>query len=120
MTELVPELAELPAQGVFDGELVSFDGDGRPDFPAVCHRILNGDYSFKLTFVVFDLLAVDGQLTMALPYAERRRLLDTLDLCDERWHVSPAFDDGAMARRSRRSGQDRTATRVRLCTREDA
>jgi ATP-dependent DNA ligase len=28
----------MPADGVFDGELVSFDSDGRPDFPAVCHR----------------------------------------------------------------------------------
>jgi bifunctional non-homologous end joining protein LigD len=93
ITELVPELAEMPADGVFDGELVSFDSEGRSDFRAVCHRILNGDESFALKFVVFDVLALDRQLTMALPHAERRRLLDSLGLCDERWHVSPAFDD---------------------------
>jgi bifunctional non-homologous end joining protein LigD len=29
MTGLVPELGDLPAQGVFDGELVAF-ADGRP------------------------------------------------------------------------------------------
>ena len=93
MTEFVPELEALPARGIFDGELVSFGSDGRPDFAAVCDRILNRDTAVPLTFVVFDLVALDGQATMALPYSERRRLLDALGLCDDRWHVSPVFDD---------------------------
>ena len=35
MTTLLPELADLPARGVFDGELVAF-ADGVPHFPLVC------------------------------------------------------------------------------------
>jgi HK97 family phage major capsid protein len=38
MTEFVPELERLPTPGIFDGELVSFDRKGRPDFPAVVGR----------------------------------------------------------------------------------
>lgn len=35
MTHLLPELGDLPASGIFDGELVAF-ADGRPHFPLVC------------------------------------------------------------------------------------
>jgi bifunctional non-homologous end joining protein LigD len=41
MTALVPEFAELPARGIFDGELVAFGCDGLPSFPAVCQRFLH-------------------------------------------------------------------------------
>jgi bifunctional non-homologous end joining protein LigD len=93
MTEFVPELESLPARGIFDGELVSFGPDGRPDFPSVCDRILNRNRTVPLTFIVFDVIAVGDQATMHLPYAKRRQLLESLDLRDQRWHVSPAFDD---------------------------
>jgi bifunctional non-homologous end joining protein LigD len=92
MTELVPELEALP-DGVYDGELVAFD-DGIPRFPDLCARLLNGDRSIRLTFMVFDLLALDGRETMRLPYLKRRELLEQLQLpsvavvCDR-------FDDGA-------------------------
>src|SRR6478672_11284660 len=62
MTALVPELEALPA-GVYDGELVAFD-EGIPYFPDVCSRLLNGDRSVQLVYMVFDLLALDGQATM--------------------------------------------------------
>ena len=35
MTPLLPELADLPPQTTFDGEIVAF-ADGRPHFPLVC------------------------------------------------------------------------------------
>jgi hypothetical protein len=60
MTQLVPELERLPARGIFDGELVSFDSDGRPDFAAVCDRILNRDEAVPLTFVVSTKHACDN------------------------------------------------------------
>jgi hypothetical protein len=56
MTALVPELRALP-DGVYDGELVAFD-DGIPWFPDVCARLPNGDRSIRLTFMVFDVLAL--------------------------------------------------------------
>src|SRR5262249_41637506 len=92
MTELVPELQQLPV-GVYDGELVAFD-DGIPWFPDVCARLLNGDRPINLTFLVFDLLALNGRETMRLPYLERRRLLEQLQLLAAAV-VCDRFDDGA-------------------------
>jgi bifunctional non-homologous end joining protein LigD len=93
MTGLVPELGDVPAQGVFDGELVAF-ADGRPHFPLVCDRLLHGDRTVSLTFVVFDALQLDGASTMHLPYSRRRELLDNLKLGNGPWFVPDSFDDG--------------------------
>src|ERR1051326_7051132 len=60
MTGLLPELAELPAGLTLDGELVAF-ADGSPHFPLVCDRMLRGRAKVRLTFMVFDLLARDGE-----------------------------------------------------------
>jgi ATP-dependent DNA ligase len=35
MTALLPELEAFPARGIFDGELIAFDSDSRPDFVAL-------------------------------------------------------------------------------------
>ena len=43
MTAAVPELAELPAGLVLDGELVAFNDDGDPHFPLLSRRVLHGD-----------------------------------------------------------------------------
>lgn len=48
-----------------------------------------------LTYVVFDVLALAGEPTVQLPYRERRRLLEGLDLGAAPWFVAEAFDDGA-------------------------
>jgi len=40
MTEHVAFLSALPACGVFDGELVAFDGEGKPDFVRLCDCVL--------------------------------------------------------------------------------
>jgi bifunctional non-homologous end joining protein LigD len=92
MTALVPELQALP-NGVYDGELVAFD-DGIPYFPDVCSRLLNGDRTIQLVYMVFDLLALDDRLTLTLPYSERRRLLEQVALPPAAV-VSDRFDDGA-------------------------
>src|SRR5690242_10524782 len=92
MSALVPELRALPG-GVYDGELVAFDDD-IPWFPDVCARLLNADRSVRLTYIVFDVLALDGRETMRLPYSERRRLLERVDLPPVAV-VSDRFDDGA-------------------------
>ncbi len=56
----------MPACGAFDGEVVAF-ADGVPHFPLVCERLLHGDRSIALTFVLFDVLEVDGEPVMYLP-----------------------------------------------------
>ena len=73
MTGLLAELRDLPATGVFDGELVAF-ADGQPYFPLVCERLLHGDRSVPLTYVIFDLLELEGESTVERPYRERRAI----------------------------------------------
>src|SRR5690348_13827745 len=73
MTELLPELRELPVDAVLDGELVALGEDEWPDFPSVCERLLNGNRSIPLVYVVFDVLEMEGERTTHLPFRERRR-----------------------------------------------
>jgi bifunctional non-homologous end joining protein LigD len=94
MTTLLPELNDLPVSGIFDGELVAF-ADGVPHFPLVCDRLLHGERRVPLTFVVFDVLELDGEPVMHQPYRERRALLDELALGRGPWFVADAFGDGA-------------------------
>jgi bifunctional non-homologous end joining protein LigD len=93
MTPSVGELAALPPGLVLDGELVALRR-GRPHFPLVCRRLLQRDASVPLTYVVFDVLALDGEPTTGLPYAGRRALLEALELGRGPWFLTPTFDDG--------------------------
>jgi bifunctional non-homologous end joining protein LigD len=93
MTPVLPELRKLPTGLVLDGELVAWKGKV-PWFPNVCRRVLNHDMSIPLTYVVFDLLAIEGTELTQRPYTERRRLLEELDLKDAWWTTSEVFDDG--------------------------
>jgi bifunctional non-homologous end joining protein LigD len=94
MTDRVPELEDLQRGLVLDGELVAFNGHGAPHWPLLCERVLHGNLSIPVTFVAFDLLAVDGHDVMANPWHQRRALLEEL------WHdrsvarLSDVFDDG--------------------------
>jgi bifunctional non-homologous end joining protein LigD len=94
MTEHVGFLAELPVRGVLDGELVALDGDGRPDFAELCQCVLARQRSTPLTFIAFDVLSVDGQPVASLPYSERRRILEGLQLQAPQWRTPEAFEDG--------------------------
>jgi ATP dependent DNA ligase domain len=71
MTSILPELRALPAGLVLDGELIAWKGN-EPYFPLVCRRVLNGDTSVPLTFVVFDVLRRDGVDLNGESYRERR------------------------------------------------
>src|SRR5205085_2376206 len=78
MTQLVPELAALPVAATFDGELVAFGADGSPDFPLLCERMLIRRPGIAVTYVVFDLLHLQGSDLTAAPYSERRGELEAL------------------------------------------
>jgi bifunctional non-homologous end joining protein LigD len=91
MTEHLPEFASLSIRGVFDGELVAFGNDGKPSFDRICRRILQRDRSVPVALVVFDLLDLDGDPTMRLPYRHRRELLESLDFAG--CQLCPRFDD---------------------------
>jgi bifunctional non-homologous end joining protein LigD len=94
MTERVQFLAELPARGIFDGELVALDDTGRPDFPQLCECVLMRRATTPLTFIIFDVLSVEGRNVMDVPYAKRRGILEQLGLNGGHWRTPEAFDDG--------------------------
>ncbi|TFV81445.1 DNA ligase [Blastococcus sp. CT_GayMR20] len=106
ITVRYPEVATLPAalsghDAVVDGEIVAMDEHGRPDFGALQNRMHRTGPEVPtlaaakpVTFLVFDLLAWDGEDLTALPYAQRRRRLDGLELAGHRWVATPWFEGG--------------------------
>lgn len=85
-----PELAGLAALGhdlLLDGEVVALAA-GRQHLGALAER------TSAATYVVFDLLAVDGHDVTREPLAMRRRLLEALELDAPGWWTSPVYDDG--------------------------
>jgi ATP-dependent DNA ligase len=80
-----PELSFAPGRYVVDGEIVLFDADGRQDFDALGQRIHPAESRINLlaeqtptTFIAFDLLAVDDEVLLERPQAERRARLAAL------------------------------------------
>ena len=92
-SEDFPELAGIAdALGdrcvVLDGELVCLRGDGRPDFARLRHRLTGGRFNrHPVVLQVFDVLHLDGHSTRALPYRERRTLLEELALDGPAWRT---------------------------------
>jgi bifunctional non-homologous end joining protein LigD len=93
MTELLPELGSLPAGLVLDGELVAWKS-GQPHFPLVCRRVLNGDTTVPLTYVIFDVLRRDGDDLTGKPYRSRPATLEELKLDGGSWTSAETFEDG--------------------------
>jgi bifunctional non-homologous end joining protein LigD len=106
ITVRYPELAALPESlsgrdVVVDGEVVALDEQGRPDFGALQNRMhrtgpeVRGMAAARpVTYLVFDLLAEDGEDLLDLPYEERRRRLDALAPSGHRWTATPWFAGG--------------------------
>lgn len=94
MTDRVPELADFPARGIFDGELIAFDDETRPSFPLLCDRVLHRRSTAPLMLAFFDVLELEGEPTRHLPYSERRRLLEEADLGGRAWFTPETFEDG--------------------------
>jgi bifunctional non-homologous end joining protein LigD len=86
---------------VLDGEVVAMDEAGRTSFGRMQTRMHLDDptearrqaLQVPVTYVVFDLLHLDGNDVMPLPYRERRRLLTDLVEPGEHWSV-PAHQVG--------------------------
>lgn len=98
VTSSYPEFAALSdavaTNAVLDGEAVVFDGD-RPSFGRLQHRMHVADPTGALinqhpaVYIIFDLLALDGNSLLALPYRTRRRLLRELVEDGPSWRVPP-------------------------------
>jgi bifunctional non-homologous end joining protein LigD len=80
---------------VLDGELVVFDADGRPDRDRLARRDKPGSDSavrrrareYPATYVIFDLLFLDGEDLVGAAYKRRRELLADLELEGDAWRV---------------------------------
>jgi bifunctional non-homologous end joining protein LigD len=105
-TARYPELRELPRRMgarrmVLDGEVVALDEQGRPSFERLQSRMhLGSDSAIRrrmkdlpVTYVIFDLLYLDGHGTMSLSYEERRDLLARLELEGPAWRT-PGYHPG--------------------------
>jgi len=97
-----PELMELPGRDLLlDGEVVVFD-DGLPSFGALAERmhVRNARRATALaetrpvTYLVFDVLRLDGRDLLREPLEVRRAVLESLELSDVWWQVPQTYDDG--------------------------
>jgi bifunctional non-homologous end joining protein LigD len=80
---------------ILDGEIVAFDDTGRPSFERLQQRMHLGSEAqvrrrakqVPATYIIFDLLHLDGRSLMGLPYQERRAKLEQLDLNGHSWRT---------------------------------
>jgi bifunctional non-homologous end joining protein LigD len=102
ITSAYPELDGLAGrQAVLDGEVVALARGGWPDFEALQRRIHVTSptaarllaRSVPVTYLVFDLLALDGRWLLNEPYRHRREALEALALEGPNWQTPPSFTD---------------------------
>ena len=105
ITAAYPELgslAEVAADAVLDGEIVVLDAASRPSFAALAERMHVRDRAratslaaaTPVTYMIFDLLELDGRDLTGMPYRQRRQVLEQLVPGGARWLVPPSFTDG--------------------------
>ncbi len=109
ITGSYPELARLNRAlsshaAILDGEIVAFDERGLPSFAALQRRMHVGSSAqakrlakgTPVTYMIFDLLWLDGHSLMDLPYELRRERLAELGLSGESWQTpEPLSGKGA-------------------------
>jgi bifunctional non-homologous end joining protein LigD len=119
ITGQYPELADFGGQfgnrrQVLDGELVALDDDGRSNFQRLQRRMHVASPSeaerrsrlVPVTYMVFDVLYLDGKSRMDLRYEERRAELEGLKLRGPAWQT-PSYHPGegsALLQASRERG----------------
>jgi bifunctional non-homologous end joining protein LigD len=109
ITDSYPELARgawslSSHSAVLDGEIVAFDERGRPSFSRLQQRMHVSSKtqarrmaaSNPVTYMLFDLLWLNGHSLIELPYQQRRELLEALALDGNGWQTpEQAVEDGA-------------------------
>lgn len=105
ITPRYPELAGVVdalgrgRDAILDGEVVTFDAEGRPSFGLLQSRmhltnaaqVRQRMVDTPVVLMLFDVLWLDGQSLMARPWFERRAVLESLGLDDACWRVSTAW-----------------------------
>lgn len=91
---------------VLDGEIVTFDGNGRLKAATLRERAAVTDAArarrladrAPVTYLAFDVLHFAGRSTMDLSYLDRRELLESLAVAGPHWQTPPYFPgSGAQA-----------------------
>ncbi|MEU8817253.1 non-homologous end-joining DNA ligase [Actinoplanes sp. NPDC048796] len=91
VTTTYPELAEIATlldgrQAILDGEIVALEAGERPSFALLQNRMHVAAppaallHTVPIRYYVFDVLRLDGESTIDLPYRRRRELLAALRL----------------------------------------
>lgn len=102
-----PELNRSPLGDrdlLVDGEVIALNDRGLPDFRVLQDRmhVRNAANAAKLaerlpaTYMVFDVMRLDGRDLTSMPLGERREILGELGLEHSTWQVPDAYDDGPM------------------------
>jgi bifunctional non-homologous end joining protein LigD len=89
---IVDSLRTIPPETVVDGELVALDDSGRPVFNLL--QNYRGAASV-IRYFVFDVLVLKGRDLTRLPLSERRKLLNTLAISNERIRISEYLEVSA-------------------------
>jgi bifunctional non-homologous end joining protein LigD len=104
VTHAWPELDRLGAAlgrqpVILDGEIAALDAEGRPSFQRLQERMHLADRASALrkaaevpaSYLVFDVLHLGDRSLLPLPWAERRPVLDALELGGPSWATTPSF-----------------------------
>lgn len=101
-TFVYPELAALgealgDRPAVLDGEICVLDENDRPSFGLLQQRMkadrvtaLRRAKTLPVQYFLFDVLYLDGKLTIHLPWTRRRALLEEVTVKGPNWELSPA------------------------------
>lgn len=103
ITSHYPELAGLAEalashSAVLDGEVVTFNEKGQTSFQRLQRRMHVIQPTPRLlaetpvVFVAFDVLWLDGEPLVDRPQAERRAVLDSLEIKGRAWQTAPVLD----------------------------
>lgn len=93
-----PHLSSL----ILDGEIIATDENGHPSFSLLQHRmglsaaanIAKMQQRIPVTYMIFDLLELNGQSLLNQTFSERRKQLAQLTVPGEHWQVSPYHANG--------------------------
>jgi len=91
--ELIGQLLSLPHDIILDGEVVAFR-EGRPlPFFMLQHRLRRKEplRSPPVAYFAYDLLYLDGQPLISLPWLERRKRLEALGISGAGLVLAPLF-----------------------------
>jgi bifunctional non-homologous end joining protein LigD len=100
ITDTYPELLGVGValgshRAILDGEIVAFDSARRPSFAALQQRMHTASRAqarrlakdTPVTYMIFDLLWLDGRSLMDRPYSERHERLAGLNLIGASWQT---------------------------------